>query len=130
MTEQILAGSQQERNKLCCSATQCTVLIETIVSATSCLLLLSQHVVCVQKRRSEVAAAADERVARVKAAHQAKLARAEDLAAIAQQRKVEQAAQLRERSKLLAIRNEEVHHKRSAAATTCIMQLVCCNLFA
>ena len=105
LTEQILAGSQHEQHNLCRSATQCTLLTEIAVSATSCLLLLSQHVPCMQKRRSEVAAAADERAERVKAAHQAKLARAEHLAAIAQQRKVEQAAQLRERSKLVAIRN-------------------------
>ena len=86
-------------------------------------MLLSQHVAYMQKRRLEVAAAADERAERVRAAHQAKLARADHLAAIAQQRKVEQAAQLRERSKLVTRRNEEVHHKRSAV-TTGIMLLV------
>lgn len=63
-----------------------------------------------------MAAAADEHAERVRAAHQAKLARAEQLAAVAQQKKVEQAAELKKHSKLVAMRNEEVHHKRSAAA--------------
>ncbi|DBA76795.1 TPA: hypothetical protein ACH3X2_008818 [Trebouxia sp. C0005] len=70
-----------------------------------------QHEQLIEKRRLEVAAAADERAQRVRAAHQAKLARAEQLAAVVQQKKVEQTAQLKERSKLVAMRNEEVHHK-------------------
>ena len=73
---------------------------------------------CLQKRRLEVAAAADERAQRVRAAHQAKLARAEQLAAVVQQKKVEQTAHLKERSKLVAMRNEEVHHKRLLAPHT------------
>ncbi len=73
----------------------------------------------------EVAAAADERAQRVRAAHQAKLARAEQLAAFVQQKKVEQTAQLKERSKLVAMRNEEVHHKRLLATqTSCVFAAV------
>ena len=59
-----------------------------------------------------MAAAAEERADRVREAHQAKLARADQQAALAQQRKVDQAAELRKRSELVAARNEEVHHKR------------------
>lgn len=80
---------------------------------------------CLQKRRLEVAAAADERAQRVRAAHQAKLARAEQLAAVVQQKKVEQTAQLKERSKLVTMRNEEVHHKRLLATHTHTHLLLC-----
>ena len=70
------------------------------------------HVCCVQKRRLEVAAAADERAEQVRAAHQVKLARAEQQATLAQQRKVQQAADLKKRSQLVAARNQEIHQKR------------------
>ena len=78
------------------------------------LLFVSQvlYALCMQKRRLEVAVAAEDRTERVRAAHQAKLARAEQQAALAQQRKVQQAAELQKHSKLVAMRNEEVHHKR------------------
>ena len=80
---------------------------------------------CIQKRRLEVAAAADARAEQVRAAHQAKLARAEQQAALAQQRKFEQAAELKKRSQLVAARNQEVHQKRCAPGTctraNCIM---------
>lgn len=66
----------------------------------------------IQKRRLEVAAAADERAEQVRAAHQVKLARAEQQATLAQQRKVQQAAELKKRSQLVAARNQEIHHKR------------------
>jgi len=72
-----------------------------------------------------VAAAADERAQRVRAAHQAKLARAEQLAAVVQQKKVEQTAQLKERSKLVTMRNEEVHHKRLLALQYHVSLLLC-----
>lgn len=91
----------------------------------SAVLVILGNVMCLQKRRLEVAAAADERAQRVRAAHQAKLARAEQLAALVQQKKVEQTVQLKERSKLVAMRNEEVHHKRLVSHTH-IMCLCCC----
>ena len=91
-----------------------------------CLRVLSTHRVtsthssfcCVQNRRLEVAAAADKRAEQVRAAHQAKLARAEQQAALAQQRKVEQAAELKKRSQLVAARNQEIHQKRCASDTS------------
>lgn len=61
-----------------------------------------------------MAVAADERAERVRAAHQAKLARADQQAALALQRKVDQAADLKKRSQLVAARNQEIQHKRWA----------------
>ena len=72
---------------------------------------------CIQKRRLEVAAAADARAEQVRAAHQAKLARAEQQAVLAQQRKLKQAAELKNRSLFVAARNQEVHQKRCAFGT-------------
>ncbi|KAL3142838.1 hypothetical protein ABBQ38_003131 [Trebouxia sp. C0009 RCD-2024] len=70
-----------------------------------------EHEQLIEKRRLEVAVAADERAERVRAAHQAKLARADQQAALALQRKVDQAADLKKRSQLVAARNQEIQHK-------------------
>ena len=67
-----------------------------------------------QKRRMEVSAAADVRAEQVRAAHQAKLLRAEQQAALVQQKKLEQTAELQKRSKLVAMKNQAIHDKRYA----------------
>lgn len=73
-----------------------------------------------------MAAAADERAERVRAAHQAKLARADQQAALAQQRKVEQSAELKKRSQLVTARNQEIHYKRYNDTDT-DKQTSCCT---
>ena len=62
-----------------------------------------------------MAAAAEEHADRVRAAHQAKQVKADQQAALALQRKREQAADLKKRGQMVALRNEEVHHKRFVA---------------
>ena len=67
----------------------------------------------------EVSAAAEDRAEEVRAAHQAKLVRAEQQAAVAQQRKQQQSAELQKRSKLVARKNQAIHDKRYTGITCC-----------
>ena len=77
----------------------------------------------------EVSAAAEERAEQVRAAHQAKLLRAEQQAALVQQKKLEQTAELQKRSKLVAMKNQAIHDKRYANNPDTSVHVLrgCCN---